>query len=77
LLHQMTAGPNVFFVLEEHLPAFGVRDSSPAAIYRRPPPIAFERPDWKWGRDGVPWPPDRAKLVWKNLEIEKRFVYDR
>jgi hypothetical protein len=77
MLHQMTAGPNLLFVLEQYFPAFGVRDNSPAAIYRRPPPIAFERQEWKWGRDGVPWPPGKDKLVWEEIEIEKRFVYGR
>lgn len=77
MLYQMTAGPNLLFVAEEYFPAFGVRDNSPAAIYRRPPPIAFARKEWKWGRDGVPWPPGKEKLVWEKIEIEKRFIYGR
>ena len=77
MLHQMTEGPNLFFIAEEHFPPFGIRDNSPAAMYRRPPPIFFDRPEMKWGRNGVPWPHEKAKLVWKNLEIEKRFVYGR
>ena len=76
LLYQMKGGPNVFFVAEEYFPLFGIQDNSPEAIYR-PLPVAMERPEWNYGRNGVPWPEGKDTLVWDHLVIQKRFILDR
>jgi hypothetical protein len=31
----------------------------------------------KWGRNGIPWPKGKDELTWKNLVIEKKFLFDR
>ncbi|MAJ61898.1 MAG: hypothetical protein CBC48_19455 [bacterium TMED88] len=69
--------PNCFFVERQYFDLFGIEDNSPEAMYQRPVPAAFNRPEWKWGRDGMPWPPGKDKLSWKNLKIEKKFIFDR
>ena len=69
--------PNCFFVDRKYFDLFGVEDNSPEAMYQRPVPAAFNRPEWKWGRDGMPWPPGKDVLRWKNLKIEKKFLFDR
>jgi hypothetical protein len=77
LLYQMKRGPNVFFIAEEYLDRFGLEDNSPTAIYRKPMAAAMDRVQVTWGRNGVPWPEEKATLTWKNLVIEKRFILDR
>jgi hypothetical protein len=77
LLYQMKTGPNLFFVAEEYFPAFGIADNSPEAIYRPESLELSKRKNWNYGRNGVPWPKGKDKLVWKNLKIEKRFILDR
>lgn len=77
LLYQMKQGPNLLFIAEEHFPAFGIADNSPEAIYRDPGPALMGREEWNYGRNGVPWPEGKEKLVWKNLQIDKRFILDR
>ncbi len=77
LVYQMSRGPNVVFVAKEYFDAFGIKDNSPAAIYRPRPKRLFERPESQWGRPGVPWPESKRTLTWRNLVIEKKFIFDR
>ena len=77
LLYQMKGGPNVFFVDKKYFPLFGIEDNSPAAIYRPREPLFYSRKLANYGRSGVPWPPGKDKLTWENLEIEKKFRFDR
>ena len=77
LLYQMKGGPNVFFVDKKYFPLFGIEDNSPAAIYRPRKPLFYSRKLANYGRNGVPWPPGKDKLTWENLEIEKKFRFDR
>lgn len=77
LLYQMSKGPNVFFVAEEHFGAFGIADNSPGAIYRRPEDKFMKSDKLNWGRNGVPWPEGKDTLTWKKLVIEKKFILDR
>ena len=77
LLYQMKTGPNVLFVAKEYFDAFGVKDNSPTAIYRQPPPAVMAKPEVSWGRNGVPWPKGKDTLTWENLVIEKKFILDR
>ena len=77
LLYQMTEGANLFFVLEEYFPAFGIEDNSPEKIYQTLHPIFTERPNVKWGRNGVPRPKGKETLNWDRLVIEKKFLFHR
>jgi hypothetical protein len=77
LLYQMSRGPNVFFVAEEHFDSFGIADNSPDKIYRRPADEVMNSDRVKWGRNGVPWPKGKSKLTWDKLVIEKKFILDR
>jgi len=77
LLYQMTSGPNVFFVAKEYFDQFGIKDNSPETIYRERGPAHMNRQQVKWGRNGVPWPKGKATLKWTNLEIEKKFRFNR
>ena len=77
LIYQMSFGPNVFFVAEEYFDRFGIADNSPSALYRPLPPKALAKDDLKWGRNGIPWPKGKDELTWKNLVIEKKFLFDR
>jgi len=74
LLYQISKGPNLFFVAEEHFDAFGIEDNSPSKIYKPP---ANPKNNWTWGRNGVPWPKGKDKLTWGKLDIEKKFIFDR
>jgi hypothetical protein len=77
LLYQMKGGPNVFFVAKEYFDLFGIKDNSAEAIYRARPPELMKRKLANWGRNGVPWPEDKANLTWENLVIEKKFLFNR
>jgi hypothetical protein len=77
LLYQMKSGPNVFFVAKEYLPLFNIPDNSPKAIYRPMPEHIMNREEVQWGRNGVPWPKDKATLTWDKIVIPKRFLNDR
>lgn len=37
----------------------------------------MNQPELKWGRDGVPWPKGKDKLIWERLAIEKKYILDR
>jgi hypothetical protein len=77
LLYQMKGGPNVFFVAAEYLPLFDIPDNSPQKIYRPLPQEILNRESSQWGRNGVPWPKDKATLKWDKIVIPKRFLSDR
>ena len=77
LLYQLSYGPNIIFVDEKYFDRFGIADNSPSKIYRQLPPEVMNRRRVQVGRNGVPWPKGKRKLVWKNLEIKKKFILDR
>ncbi len=77
LIYQMRAGPNALFVDQKYFARFGIEDNSPEKVFVPLPPRVANGPDAKQGRGGVPWPKGKDKLVWKNLEIEKKFLYNR
>jgi hypothetical protein len=37
----------------------------------------MNREEVQWGRNGVPWPKDKATLNWDKIVIPKRFLNDR
>ena len=77
LIYQMTVGPNVIFVDKQYFHLFGIADNSPQKIYRQKGPAIMNREEVKWGRDGVPWPKKKSVLNWRNLVIEKKFLFNR
>lgn len=77
LIYQMKRGPNMFFVDKKYFDLFGIEDNSPEAIYRKMGPEIMNRDSVKWGRNGVPWPVDKDKLTWKDLVIDKKFLFNR
>ena len=78
LVHQMTKGPNTFWVKKEYFPLFGIEDNSPEAMYKPYPKLSKDKHEKvTWGRNGVPWPKRVSQLTWKNLVIEKKFIFDR
>lgn len=78
LVYQMKMGPNTFWVKKEYFPRFGIDDNSPEAMYTPYPPVPeAKRAQFTWGRDGVPWPETKKHLEWKDLVIEKKFIFDR
>ena len=78
LVHQMKKGPNTFWVKKEYFPLFGIEDNSPEAMYTPYPKLRKDKQEKvTWGRNGVPWPKRFSQLTWKNLVIEKKFIFDR
>ena len=78
LIYQMKIGPNTIWVDKKYFPRFGIKDNSPEAMYTPDPTIESKnQTPFTWGRDGVPWPPRKRYLTWKNLRIEKKFRFDR
>lgn len=77
MLYHMSWGPNVFFVDAQYFDRFGIEDNSPSALWRELLPELLAKPENRYGRNGVPRPPGKDKLTWKNLEIPKRFRSDR
>jgi len=78
LIYQMSKGPNVFFVDEKYFARFGIEDNSPVKLFKPAPDETLKR--WKakaQGRDGVPFSKKNRYLIWKNLKIEKKFIFDR
>ena len=72
----MWQGPNTIWVDKKYYPRFGIKDNSPEAMYK-PTLIPAKKETITWGRNGVPWPPDKRYLTWENLKIEKKFRFDR
>lgn len=70
-------GPNAFFVDAKYYDRFGIDDNSPVKMATKLPPEVLEKALVKAGRNGVPWPPGKSILTWKNLVIEKKFILDR
>ena len=66
----------MIFVDEKYYPRFRIEDNSPAKIINPVPEKLFER--WKKGGslDGK-FPKGERFLIWKNLRIEKKFIFDR
>jgi hypothetical protein len=70
-------GPNAFFVDAKYYERFGIEDNSPETMAAKIPPEFWKNVRVAAGRDGVPWPPGKSILTWKNLVIEKKFLHDR
>jgi hypothetical protein len=77
LIYQMKDGGNVFFVDEKYYPRFGIRDNSPTKIFRPPADWVKAFDTSPQGRNGVPFNEDNRYLTWKDLKIEKRFIFTR
>ena len=78
LVHQMKMGPNTIWVDKQYYAAFGIEDNSPIAMYRPYTRLTKDvKEELTWGRNGVPWPPGRKSLHWRNLVIPKQFRFDR
>ena len=60
--------PNCFFVDAQYAPLFGIEDNSPEAIW---PPRMGVNPN------AGKIPPAHKYLHWRNLKIEKKFIFDR
>jgi hypothetical protein len=77
LIYHMSVGPNLFFVDEQYFERFGIADNSPEAIYVRPEDRFLNHPNLQAGRNGVPWPAGKGTLVWENLVIKKKYIFNR
>jgi len=78
LVYQMSEGPNIFFVDEKYFERFGIEDNSPVKLFKPAPDEVLAK--WKakaQGRDGVPFSEENRYLIWENLKIEKKFIFDR
>jgi hypothetical protein len=76
LIYTMKDGGNVFFVDKQYYPRFGIEDNSPTKLFREPADWV-KKLDSPQGRDGVPFDEDKRYLEWKDLKVEKKFIFDR
>ena len=76
LIYTMSSGPNAFFVDAQYYDRFGIEDNSPSKMYRELPDDMKNDPRAEHGHHGVPWPEGKDKLIYKNLVIEKKFIFD-
>lgn len=60
--------PNCIFVDAQYFPLFGIEDNSPEALW--PNRMGVDP-------DAGKIPPDKKYMLWRNLKIEKKFIFDR
>ena len=60
--------PNAFFVDAQYFERFGIEDNSPEKIWTNRLGLVA---------DPTAIDPDKKFLVWKNLQIEKKFILNR
>jgi hypothetical protein len=87
LVHATRAGLNLFFVDKKYFASLGIKDNSPAALYRlpvspnesgapgrAPNKLGFPNCDYETEIDGKKVKPFGGDLIWKEIRIPKRFV---
>lgn len=77
MIYQMKEGGNVFFVAKEYFPLFGIEDNSPEKLFRPPADWVKALDTSPQGRNGVPFDEKSRYLTYKDLKIEKKFIFDR
>jgi len=69
LIHCMAGlSPNAFFVDAQYYERFGIEDNAPEAIWPAPLSLAA---------NPTAIAPDKRFLVWKKIQIEKKFILDK
>ncbi|MDG2306306.1 MAG: hypothetical protein P8R42_16970 [Candidatus Binatia bacterium] len=77
LVYHMSSGVNALFVDAKYYPLFGIEDNSPTKLFRPATEWAEMFDTSPQGRDGVPFDEDNRYLTWKDLKIEKKFIFTR
>ena len=85
LVYAESRGINLFFVDKKYFNRFGIKDNSPAKIYRphhyfrNLPPTVFTEANINMilNEDGTLKPPADKDLTWNKLRIKKKFILGR
>jgi hypothetical protein len=80
LIYANEYGINLFFVQKKYFKRFGIKDNSPQAIYRpHMGKYMFTSDHLRYliEGDGMPAEIEESDLVWENLRIKKKYVFDR
>jgi hypothetical protein len=85
LIYASALGLNLYFVDKQYFARFGIRDNSPAKLYRMPGPnnpgfgrapnrMGHPSIDYEIVKDGQKIKPFAGDLTWKEIKIPKHFV---